>query len=256
MASYDDIMHFLSDYSDIFSILTDNNNSVLAQGFTKEDIKINKLNLTNSSNLNELMTKLDDIFYKYLTFFPQKYPTNLPEHFKNNYPNTFLPANASEELKKSFYSRSINWDDVIANPKYQNHLKSIDPEILFKHLPVFDEATKKYVNLISLMKSHFKESTFQTILSYGNHLEKIANFTTLNLSSAKNITSKSILNTLDESIYKAIIDGRITYNDNIRKEFREQHRAILWAKVPDDIKENFIIDSLNLNDFATTYHFS
>ena len=65
MASYDDIMHFLNDYSDIFSILTDNNNSVLAQGFTKEDIKINKLNLTNSSNLNELMSKLDDIFYKY-----------------------------------------------------------------------------------------------------------------------------------------------------------------------------------------------
>ena len=252
MASYDDIMHFLSDYSDIFSILTDDNNNILAKGFTKEDIKINKLNLTNSSNLNELMTKLDDIFYKYLTFFPKEYPTNLPEHFKNNYPNTFLSANASEELKKSFYSRTINWDEVIANPKYQNYLKSIDPEILFKHIPVLDETTQKYVNLISLMKNYFKESTFQTILSYGNHLEKIANFTTLKLNIDKNLPSKAILNTLDESIYKAIIDGRITYNDNIRKEFREKHSMLfLDTKVPDDIKEKFYNRQFEFNDFAT-----
>ena len=101
------------------------------------------------------------------------------------------------------------------------------------------------------MKSHFKESTFQTILSYGNHLEKIANFTTLKLSSAKNITSKSLLNTLDESIYKAIIDGRITYNDNIRKEFREKHSMLfLEAKVPDDIKEKFYNRQFKFNDFA------
>ena len=167
----------------------------------------------------------------------------------------FLDKNAPKELQEAFYSRTISSEFILSNPSYREYLKNVDLEILFKYMSVkiISEGKYRQINLVSSIKQIFgSDDAFDVMLLYGKYIEKVFEDNKLeDLVLNSNFSKDALLDKLDETILKNIIDGNMKYDENIPSHFKNNNPTLfLGANVPQEIKNKFYNREFTIKDFS------
>lgn len=244
-ADFNKKMNFITEYSDVFDIFFDSNSKIYNLKFSKED------------NISEIQRKINDNFKRIIIEKGIAYPKIIPQNLRTNYPSLFLSPDAPKELQEAFYNRTINLNLILANPTYQDYLKRVDLEILYKYMPVSIVGKNKIepdFNLVSGVKQIFGiEDSFDVMLIYGKYIE--ATFNTTLLKGFKfdpNYTKEELLDEMDFNILQAIIYGKIKYDEKISSHFKNNNPTLFLSEsVPEDIRNKFYNREFTLKDFAS-----
>ncbi len=232
--SYEEIMNFLADYSEILEIVYnhDHRRIILNVNDSLEVIK------------NKIIERFKEILIENRVF----YPSVIPEEIIKKEKDLFFPKDAPEELKKALFLRYVSIDYVLEHPEYYDYYKSIKLELICKHIPFPDKET----NLCEVIKTLFKEDAFDIYCSYGKYLENALSITRIRAELKDvDISSKSsFLDSIEKLLYKSIIDGDLYYDENMPQRFKDRYPQLFINKDLDpELKEKFYQKRLGVEDF-------
>ena len=131
--------------------------------------------------LESVKSSTNELFKKFLIYKNMEYPDELPEHLKENMPGLFLPENAPEELKEMFYKRRLDRTIFVSNPEYKKYFDKIDLEILCRPILIWSHRANgrnAQINIVKEIQNKFGEEAIDTVLYYGEYLEKMSSFNT------------------------------------------------------------------------------
>lgn len=246
--NFNDVMNFITEYSDIFDIIFDRR--------TMDSYQY-EMKFLMTDDINQIQKRIDENFKKLLIEKRLTYPKFVPQNFINRYPTLFLNNDAPRELQEAFYNRTINYDFILSNPSYKDYLKNVDLEILFEYMPVnvLNEENKyEKINLASAIRQTFDfEDSFDIMLAYGKYIASVFEINKLQHFKLNPNSSKSdLLNELDKIILRTIIDGKMKYDENIPSHFKNNNPTLfLGQNVPQDIRNKFYNREFTINDFNT-----
>lgn len=241
---FDYFMDFIIEYRDVFDVIF--RNSIL----DNDEFKI-----FQADNINQLVSKFHGILRKTIIEKEIIYPDLIPQSFVTEYPDMFLSDLAPEELKQAFYQRRISPKTIFSNPNYQEYLKDVDLEALYKYMPIFiQKEDQRYysTNFVEVVKKTFShEDAFSFMVEYGPYVDSIYQLNNLREFRLKNDFKKEdLLNEVDHNLLKEIIDGKIKYEENAPSHFKSNHPTLfLNSDVPLEIRQKFYDRKFSLNDF-------
>lgn len=241
-------MSFIAEYSDVFDIVFDRS---MADSYQYE-IKFSK-----DDNISEIQRRINRSFRRLIIEKGIVYPKIVPQNLIANYPSMFLSSDSPKELQEAFYNRTINSEFILSNQSYREFLKNVELEILFKYMPVSvisEEHRYSQVNLVSAIKQTFGlEDSFDVMLLYGKYIESVFEANKLqNFKFNPNFSKDGLLDELDKTILKTIIDGNMKYDENIPSHFKNNNPTLFLSQnVSQDIRNKFYNREFTLNDFNT-----
>ena len=244
--NFNGIMNFITEYSDVLDIVF-NHYMVHIIGY--------KTIFTIDDDINQIEDKIHETLRKIIIENNLAYPHHIPKHLIEKCPTMFLDKNAPKELQEAFYSRTISSEFILSNPSYREYLKNVDLEILFKYMSVkiISEGKYRQINLVSSIKQIFgSDDAFDVMLLYGKYIEKVFEDNKLeDLVLNSNFSKDALLDKLDETILKNIIDGNMKYDENIPSHFKNNNPTLfLGANVPQEIKNKFYNREFTIKDFS------
>ena len=256
ISDYDEAINFVVEYSDFFDIVFDRNiinyNTSLETIFYKSD------------DINKVKSRINKSTAKIIIEKSVKYPERIPKNFKEEYPSLFLSEDAPSELKEAFYNRKINSEYILGHPECIKYLKDVDIEVAFKYMPVKIKKDEYYswyrnnennevnINISKAARMIFgEEEAFDVMLIYGKYIERAYDGNNLSSFTFDHGFSKDdFLDELDNSILKAITDGKMKYDENMPTHFKNNNPSLfLDEKLPDEIRKKFYNREFSLEDF-------
>lgn len=258
--NFNNVMKFITEYSDILDIVLDSN----MLDYNQYEIKF-----SINDDMNQVQNKINETFRKLIIEKRLTYPTHIPKNLIEKYPSMFLDKNAPQELQEGFYGRTINSTFILSNPSYRDYLKGVDLECLFKYMPVgimpknftndlsisgpLGHRTRYHqINFVNALKQTFGElDALDVMLIYGKYIEQVYEANNLkNFLYNQEFTQDGFLDELDKTILQNIIDGNMKYDENIPSHFKNNNPTLfLGANVPKEIKDKFYNREFTLKDF-------
>lgn len=245
---YENFYNFLSKKTDYKELM----NFIIEYGYIIELLSIYQIE--KEDDLNTIKRKTINEFKNQLIRHRVPYQTNIAQSLIDENEDMFLVETAPKELQEVFYNRTIDSEYILSHPEYIKYLKNIDIEIIYRYIPVKLQTYSneyKQINLIAGIKETFKDDSFEVMLDYGKYIEQIYELTYLNrFEYNKNISQEELLTKLDLQIYKAIIDGKIKYDENISEHFKSSYpNLFLDETISKEIKDKFYNRKFSLKDF-------
>ena len=257
---FNEIMYFITEYSDVLDIIFDRK---ISDSYQYE------LQLKIDDDINTIQDKIHEYLRRLIIERVFAYPTHIPKELVEKYPSMFLDKNAPQELQEVFYGRTITTEFILSNPAYKNYLNGIDLECLFKYMPVgiTPESSSNnlsnsgplgyragyhQINFVNALKQIFGESdALDVMLIYGKYVEKVYEANNLkNFLYNPEFTQDEFLDELDKTILQNIIDGNMKYDENISSHFKNNNPTLfLGTDVPQEIKDKFYNREFTLKDF-------
>ena len=256
ISDYDEAINFVVEYCDFFDIAFDRNiinyNTSLETVFYKSD------------DINKVKSRINKSTARIIIEKSVKYPERIPKSFKEEYPSLFLSEDAPSELKEAFYNREINSEYILSHPECIKYLKEVDLEVVFKYMPVKIKKDEYYswyrnnknnevdINISKAARMIFgEEEAFDVMLIYGKYIERAYEGNKLSSFTFDHGFSKDdFLDELDNSILKAITDGKMKYDENMPTHFKNNNPSLfLDEKLPDEIRKKFYNREFSLEDF-------
>ena len=256
ISDYDEAINFVVEYCDFLDIAFDRNiinyNTSLETVFYKSD------------DINKVKSRINKSTARIIIEKSVKYPERIPKSFKEEYPSLFLSEDAPSELKEAFYNREINSEYILSHPECIKYLKEVDLEVVFKYMPVKIKKDEYYswyrnnknnevdINISKAARMIFgEEEAFDVMLIYGKYIERAYEGNKLSSFTFDHGFSKDdFLDELDNSILKAITDGKMKYDENMPTHFKNNNPSLfLDEKLPDEIRKKFYNREFSLEDF-------
>ncbi|MCI6266251.1 MAG: hypothetical protein MR598_05330 [Erysipelotrichaceae bacterium] len=243
---FNSAMNFITEYSDIIEIVFDSRRSDSYQYEIKFSIE---------DNVNEIQKRINESFRRLIIEKSIAYPKNIPQSLIANYPSMFLSSNAPQELKESFYNRTISSEFILSNPSYRQYLENVDLEILFKYMPVNvinQNQHHEQINLVNGIREVFGvNDTLDVMILYGKYIEKVFEDNGLHkFNFNPNCTKDNLLDELDKIIFQNIIDGNMKYDANMPSHFKNNNPTLFLSQnVPQNIQDKFYNREFTLEDF-------
>ena len=257
---FNEIMYFITEYSDVLDIIFDRK---ISDSYQYE------LQLKIDDDINTIQDKIHEYLRRLIIERVFAYPTHIPKELVEKYPSMFLDKNAPQELQEVFYGRTITTEFILSNPAYKNYLNGIDLECLFKYMPVgiTPESSSNnlsnsgplgyragyhQINFVNALKQIFGESdALDVMLIYGKYVEKVYEANNLkNFLYNPEFTQDEFIDELDKTLLQNIIDGNIKYDENISSHFKNNNPTLfLGTDVPQEIKDKFYNREFTLKDF-------
>ena len=244
--TFDEFMEYILEYSDLLQKYVDmppyergsKVELVFEQEITLESVK---------SSTNEL-------FKKFLIYKNMEYPDELPEHLKENMPGLFLPENAPEELKEMFYKRRLDRTIFVSNPEYKKYFDKIDLEILCRPILIWSHRANgrnAQINIVKEIQNKFGEEAIDTVLYYGEYLEKMSyDDEIINFSHNESDKKEEILEELDKRVFSLITSGKTKYSAFMSETFKVKYPYLfLDEKVDKNIQQKFYNREFTIEDF-------
>ena len=257
---FNEIMYFITEYSDVLDIIFDRK---ISDSYQYE------LQLKIDDDINTIQDKIHEYLRRLIIERVFAYPTHIPKELVEKYPSMFLDKNAPQELQEVFYGRTITTEFILSNPAYKNYLNGVDLECLFKYMPVgiTPESSSNnlsnsgplgyragyhQINFVNALKQIFGESdALDVMLIYGKYVEKVYEANNLkNFLYNPEFTQDEFIDELDKTLLQNIIDGNIKYDENISSHFKNNNPTLfLGTDVPQEIKDKFYNREFTLKDF-------
>jgi len=249
--SFDDMIGFVSEYSDIFDIIFDDN----------IDRYIYAVNYFYQDTIEQTKDKINDVLRRIIIERGFSFPKRIPEDLKNKYPTMFISDDAPQELQDAYYNRKISSEFILSNPNYIDFLKQVDLDFLYKYMPVRikneneDELYRyeyNYESFVSVICKKFgKEDSFDLMLLYGKYIEAIYEANKMrDIKLSPNMSKDDLLDLLDTTIYQIIVDGLIKYDEKAPTHFKNNYPSLfLNDDVPQKIRDKFYGRNFTLEDF-------
>lgn len=219
----------------------------------------------NELNKDNIRQFIEDRIYIEITRGKLEYSEDMPENFKEQHPDLFLPEEIDEDIRKKFYKGELTYEDMRRNP----HLKKI---LLSKDLSVgFGKMRYGQSNIDTMLSSMFgeggrkkqkilweifsKEEVWDLAEKYGDYLRDVSDNVFgegLNKQELENEIQKSIENNIINR-FKNSQRGRRAksnnhysiYNENVPSFFRKNHPDMfLDDNAPEELKDVFYDDRL------------
>ena len=215
----------------------------------------------------EVLRHMKNLVYTGIKDMRIPFDDSLPEQFKAEHPELFLPENMPDDIRKNlgeyFYNRGITAEYLAEHPEYIEYLGGIDIEVLFPpmQITVVAGSQEKSWNESANLMEYFKrilgnETALSVMFSYGKYLERIYKKSSYNGPIEKKFTTsmnpEDVISELKKVIYSGIIDSRIIYDKQMPRQFQEEFPELfLPENVPGDIEKKFYDRKLTLEDFQT-----
>lgn len=240
---FDNAMKFIMEYSEVLDII-----------YSRSLNSINKIKLTIYDSFEDIERKINAVLKDIIVREGISYPAIIPDHFIKQYPNLFLSEDAPQELKEAFYSRKLTREFILSDPRYIEHLKKIDGEVLLKYMNLQRRIgnNPECITVFKILSQTFSgEELIEIIIQYGKYLEEIYDCDVLkDLIYKPDYTKEELLDELDRVIFKAIIEGKIKYDESMPEHFKDNHKTLfLDEKIDPEIRKKFYNREFTLNDF-------
>lgn len=172
-----------------------------------------------------LERSIEKSLYSAITHYNLTFSEDVPESFKQEHPDIFLPANTPQELKSKFYNCSLNYDDLCKHPEYIEYLKGIKFSFAFRGITI----TNNHLNGLP------DEIAYKLVSIFGNYIKNDPDIL-VSLKELKNFDQTDI-NTIKDKIVTYIKEGRMSYSDDV-PEFIKQEipHMFLSPDAPEDLK--------------------
>lgn len=243
---YDELINYIIDYCDVLDIVF--------KEYTKNRFEY-ILYIAENDTFYDVKDRINKLFKKIIIQEGVKYPNKIPQELITKYPSMFLRTDSPLELQEAFYNRSLDSKFILSNPSYMEYLKDIDLQILYRYIPVKvsndGDGEYKYINLISLITDAFRDDSLDILLMYDKYIRDTYNtthFKEFNIN--KNHNKEELLNTIDDNILQAILEGLIKYDDKMPEHFKNKNkRLFLDDKIDKSIKDKFYNREFTIEDF-------
>lgn len=218
-----------------------------------QGITIDVANTSKESIINQTADRIADYIIGNL-FTPIN--PNGPQSLKDRHPELFLPDNAPEDLKDTFYKGYLRLDNIRKNPDWLDYLSGINPHLI-RDLPlnvgaINSEFQKPQpVQIVSLYDIYIKK--------YG--LKEYINFITPYLNTInRNGLKSGVIDLIDPSkeaiekeiekyAYECIVKHQATFGENFTERFKTTYPDIfLPLSAPAGLKEKYYSRELNFED--------
>lgn len=117
--------------------------------------------------------QIEKIIYNNIIKNNLGYNEDLPEHFKEKYPDIFLSPDAPESLRIAYYSRQLKFEEIRRNPEYIKYLKDINLQCAFRDsfYLFLDDLYGSNEKTIPLVLENITKDQFLELISiYGEYL--------------------------------------------------------------------------------------
>ena len=238
-ASFESAMNIILQYADVFKLIYEENSY--------------NLHLLSSDHFMGNLKSINDTFRRIIIEEYKSYPKNIPANLRKAYPRMFLDEKAPNELKQSFYDREITSKYIIEHPEYEEILRNIDIECLYRYVKVFINYNnkKETYSLIELIKNLYGEDkVFDMMLIYGDYINQMYDREDVIEFRKSKITKKEIEDRLNSRILQYILEGKIKYSENIPSEIRLKNPTLFLSEdAPTDIKNKFYNRAFIMSDY-------
>ena len=155
------------------------------------------------------------------------YYEDIPEDFKEGYPDLFLSQDAPEELRELLCNRELTPEKLLEHPEWVNVLveENINLNLIFK----LRDANNKYIDIETIINEFdSKEDALNALVVYSN----IRNSNTI--PHFENVKEEMYF-----EIYEGILNGA-KYLEDMPEDFKKEHPELFLDKtVPEDIRTKF-----------------
>lgn len=244
--SFDEFMEYILEYSEILQIYID-------LPYYERESKL-ELIFEREVTLDSVKSSTNELFKKLLIYKNIEYPKDLSKHLIENMPGLFLPENAPEELKEMFYKRKVDRKIFASHPEYKQYFNNIDLEVLCKPILIWsnrEDGRNVQISIVEEIQKKFGEEALDTLLYYGDYLEKMAvDNAILDFTHKESDTKEQIIEELDTKVYNLIISGKTKYTSYMSESFKNKHPYLfLDENVDKEIQEKFYDRKFTPNDF-------
>ncbi len=159
--------------------------------------------------------------------------------FRNKHKEIFLEQDAPEALKKAFYNFTIDSTFIKEHPDCLEYIST-------SNRPLRDFFEAKTRGLIdNIEKTLGRTEGYKLIIPYLKYFEKIYfNY------NEENLTKNTLLDEINNKIFKNIIDGNVDYNNDMPESFKKKYPSLfIDEKAPKEIKDKFYNGKFTLEDF-------
>lgn len=202
---------------------------------------LSHIDLVNSYSYDEfqekIATELWNIRNKHKYFqFDYDY---IQGEFRNKHKEIFLEQDAPEVLRKAFYEFNIDSTFIKDHPDCLEYIRT-------SNRPLRDFFEAKTRGLIDdIEKTLGRSEGYKLIIPYLKYFEK----TYFNYNE-KNLTKTTLLDEINNEVFKNIIDGNFDYSNDMPESFKKKHPSLfIDEKAPKEIKDKFYNGKFTLEDF-------
>jgi len=159
--------------------------------------------------------------------------------FRNKHKEIFLEQDAPEVLRKAFYEFTIDSTFIKEYPDCLEYIRT-------SNRPLRDFFEGKTRGLIDdIEKTLGRTEGYKLIIPYLKYFEKIYfNY------NEENLTKTTLLDVINNEIFKNIIDGNVDYNNDMPESFKKKYPSLfIDEKAPKEIKDKFYNGKFTLEDF-------
>lgn len=234
----EELLIFISSYS-------------LVDSFVEKCIKDKVIDI-NGNNREDIEKNIRKAIRKAILTesFRFSYSEHLPENFKQENPDLFLPADAPKDLKWSFYNKYLNISTLINQPEYLQYLKGINLDLI-SDIPKTIGVKNPQLNVTKisfqeLYVNKFGSETFlKFIIQYYPASKNLSNF---NISIIEG-TQAEIEEALENVIANIIANNNSMFNENFPEHFKETHPDLFIShEAPQELKDFFYQRKLGLDE--------
>lgn len=213
-----------------------------------------------NGSFEDLKETLDSFTRHIILKEQQPYPKIIPDSLKNAYPEMFLSDDAPQELKDTFYQRTIDATFLKNNPQYREYLIGKSPEIFFKNIIIgYNDTefkrrmTAPQTNFSNFIIERFGYEAFFKLIddNYGKVLEELQKAKSTGKLVIDDTTSlEGVYTSIDKKLYRTILRGYIKYDLSVPEHFQSQYpQLFLDSNTPGEIQNKFYNREFTLEDF-------
>ena len=159
--------------------------------------------------------------------------------FRNKHKEIFLEQDAPEALRKAFYEFNIDSTFIKEHPDCLEYIRTSN-----RPLREFFEAKTRGL-IEDIEKTLGRSEGYKLIIPYLKYFEE----TYFNYNE-KNLTKTTLLDEINNEVFKNIIDGNFDYNNDMPESFKKKHPSLfIDEKAPKEIKDKFYNGKFTLEDF-------
>lgn len=244
--TFDEFMEYILEYADILQKYVD-------MPAYERGSKI-ELIFEKDISLDSVKTSTNELFKKLLIYKNMEYPENLPKHLKDNMKGIFLPDEAPEELKEMFYERKLNKSVFVSHPEYRKYFNDMDLEVLCKPILIWshrNNGRNVQISIVKEIENKFGDSSVDTILYYGDFLEKMSyDGEIIKFDHKESYTKEDIQEELDRRVFDLITSGKTKYTSFMSESFKAKHPYMfLDENVDKEIQSKFYNREFTPEDF-------
>lgn len=234
-SKFENAMSIILQYADVFEVIFENYG--------------HEFQLLSTDHFMGNLKKFNDAFKRKIIEEGKKYPKNIPANLFQAYPELFLDESAPEELKEVFNERKITSTYILEHPEYEEYLRKVDLECLYKYIRVTLDG-RVTENLVKLIERLYSDKAFDMMLKYGDYINQMYDEDSI-IDLNDDITIEQLEERLINDILIAIQNGRIKYNENVPSIIKEKYSTLFLPEdTPLEIKNKFYNREFTMMDFT------